>query len=299
MFKRIALFVLTNILVIVTISIVLSLLGVQPYLSAQGINYESLLVFCLIWGMGGAFISLQMSRWSAKWMLGVKVVGGAGKPTDPQFASLVQMVERISKQAQLPVVPEIGIYNSPEVNAFATGPSKRRSLVAFSTGLLQQMDQDAIEGVAAHEIAHIRNGDMVTMTLLQGVVNAFVMFIARVVAYFAAQAVRDDGMRHMVHIGVMIVLEILLSFLGMIVVFWFSRHREFRADEGGARLSSRAKMVGALQALQRMYGRAVVDDHASLATLKISSKRSKFGMLFASHPPLEQRIAALERARIA
>lgn len=293
MAKRILLFVLTNFLIFITISIVLNLLGVRPYLTASGIDYSALMVFCLVWGFGGAFISLAISRMMAKWMMGIQVIDPA-KPGEMQW--VYNMVEQISKAAGLPRTPEVGIYDNPEVNAFATGPTKNRALVAFSTGLLRSMSRDEIEGVAAHEVAHIANGDMVTMTLLQGVVNAFVMFFARAVAFAVSQSVRDEQ-RHMVHFFVVIVLEILLGLLGMMVVAAFSRRREFRADAGSARFVGKPKMVAALQNLQRrMNTLDYAADTPSLATMKISNKPSKFWGLFSTHPPLEQRIRALEAA---
>jgi heat shock protein HtpX len=294
MIKRIFLFLLTNILIVVTLSLVLNLLGVRPYLSANGIDYNSLLVFCLVWGMGGSFISLLMSRWMAKMMMGVKVID----PRNPgEYHGLVSMIENISKVAQLPKTPEIGVYESPELNAFATGPSKSRSLVAVSTGLLNRMSRDEIEGVMAHEIAHIKNGDMVTMTLLQGIVNAVVMFIARIVAFAASQAVKEEN-RWWVHTLVVIVLEIGLSLLGMLVVMGFSRHREFKADAGSAKLVGANKMIAGLEALQRHFGRIEPNENEpqSVATLKISGGKSWLSVL-SSHPPLEDRIKALKTAQ--
>ena len=290
MIKRVFLFLVTNILIVVTLSLVLNLLGVRPYLSANGIDYNSLLVFCLVWGMGGAFISLLMSRWMAKMMMGVKVID----PSNPgQYHSLVSMVDTISKTAQLPKMPQVGVYESAELNAFATGPSKSRSLVAVSTGLLQRMSRDEIEGVIAHEIAHIKNGDMVTMTLLQGVVNAIVMFLARVIGFAVSQTVKEES-RWWVNMLVVVVLEIALSILGMLVVMGFSRHREFKADAGSAKLVGANKMIAGLEALQRYIGKTDEEDaHKSLATLKISGGKSWLSLL-ASHPPIEARIQALK-----
>ena len=292
--KRIFLFLLTNILVIATISIVMSVLGVQPYLSANGIDYSNLAFFCLIWGMGGAFISLLLSRWMAKMMMGVKVI-------DPQrpgdAAWLLNMVEQISKSAGLPRTPEVGIYQSGELNAFATGPTKNRALVAFSSGLINQMNRDEIEGVAAHEIAHIANGDMVTMTLIQGVLNAFVMFIARIVAFVIGQQVRDES-RHMVQMISTIALDILLSILASLVVASFSRQREFRADRGSASYVGRDKMIAGLKVLQRVYGRVdPAKEHASLTPMKISGDKRGWLRLLSTHPPIEDRIRALEAVR--
>jgi len=292
MLKRIGLFILTNILVIATISIVLNVLGVQPYLTAQGIDYGSLMIFCLVWGMGGAFISLGLSRIMAKTMMGIQVLkpGAAG-----QLQWLVDMVDQIAKTAGLPKTPEIGVYDSPELNAFATGPTRSRALVAFSSGLLSTMDREQIAGVAAHEIAHVRNGDMVTMALLQGVINAMVMFLARIIAFAVSQGVKEEN-RHMVSFLVIIALDILLGILGSLVVFWFSRQREFRADAGAAKYTGRESMVSALKLLGRT--RLLPEQPASLATLKISGKTSGWGRLFASHPPIEERIAALENKSV-
>ncbi len=292
-FKRIFLFVAVNILIITTISIVMSVLGVQPYLTEQGIDYGALMIFCLIWGMGGAFISLGLSRIMAKWMMGVKVVDPETR--DPQLQELVQTVHRLAMSAGLPKMPEVGIYNSPELNAFATGPSKSRSLVAVSTGLLQRMDRESVEGVLGHEVAHIANGDMVTMTLIQGVVNAFVMFFARIIAFAISQSVREEA-RFMVHMIAVIVLQIAFSFLGMFVVAWFSRYREFRADHGGATLAGREKMVRALKSLAANFN--VKDPHEdrqdAVATLKIFGKPGGIMAMLSTHPPLEERIRRLE-----
>jgi heat shock protein HtpX len=284
--KRIVLFILTNILVVMTISLLLNLLGVRPYMTANGIDMGQLAIFCLVWGMGGSLISLAMSRMSAKWMMSVKVI----PRTSSEYAWVVLMVEHLAQKAGLPKMPEVGIYESPEVNAFATGPSKRRSLVAFSTGLLSSMNKNEIEGVAAHEIAHIANGDMVTMTLLQGVVNAFVMFFARIIGYVVSQNVREEN-RHTVQMLVTFVLDMALGILGMIVVCAFSRHREFRADRGGAQYAGKQDMIGALQRLASNTRR--YDEQPALAALKISGG---VGKLFATHPPLEERIAALQNA---
>lgn len=288
---RFGLLILTNILIIVTISIVLNILGVRPYLTAQGIDYASLAIFCLIWGMVGSFISLALSRIMAKWMMGVRVIDHTNAG---ELVWLVQMVHELSKKAGLPGLPEVGIYQSPDVNAFATGPSKRRSLVAVSTGLLSSMSRDQIEGVIGHEVAHIANGDMVTMTLIQGVVNAFVMFLSRVIAYFVSQAVKEDA-RPLVHMLVYIVMDIVLGILATILVFWFSRKREFRADRGSAVTAGREKMISALEALQKLHRPVSKQEPASLAAFKISGgARKGLLALFSTHPPLEERIARLK-----
>lgn len=284
MAKRIFLFMLTNVAVVVTISIILSLLGVRP-----GDGLVPMAIFCLIWGMGGAFISLLISRWMAKRAMGVQLVDG--NTGNPDADWLYRTVERLSQQAQLPM-PEVGIYDSPEINAFATGPSKKRSLVAVSTGILRSMKRNELEAVLAHEVSHIGNGDMVTMTLLQGVVNAFVMFIARVVASVVASNSRDERGSSMLYFAVRIVAEIVLGFAGMLVTSWFSRHREYRADEGGAALAGTGNMVAALERLAA--GPQTVDPRApALASFKISGGARGFAALFSTHPPLEDRIEAL------
>ncbi|OFZ82323.1 MAG: zinc metalloprotease HtpX [Bdellovibrionales bacterium RIFOXYD1_FULL_53_11] len=297
--KRIVLFLALNFLIIISLSVLMHVLGVRPYLNAQGLDYNQLIAFCLIWGMGGAFISLALSRIMAKMMMGVKVI-------NPDNAShglqqLVQTVHHLARSAHLPKMPEVGIYDSPEVNAFATGPTKSRALVAVSTGLLHRMKQDEIEGVLGHEIAHIANGDMVTMTLLQGVVNAFVMFLARVIAFAITMAGRGDreerGGSTMSYFLVQIVLEIVFMILGSIVVAAFSRWREFRADAGGARLAGRDSMINALQALQRTFNTVDPRQQPAVASLKISSRPGGLLRWFSTHPPLEERIERLRSAR--
>ena len=290
MAKRIFLFILTNIAVIVTLSIVAAILGVGSGIGPEGLNIQALAVFCLFWGMGGAFISLQMSRWIAKRATGVQLVDG--RTGNHQADWLHETVARLTRQANLPM-PEVGLYDSPEVNAFATGPSKSRSLVAVSTGLMRSMRQDEIEGVLAHEVSHIANGDMVTMTLLQGVMNAFVMFFARVIAYALTRS-GDSRNNNGSYYLIVIVLQVVLGILGALIVNWFSRYREFRADHGGATLAGRERMIGALRRLAANH--EVETQHQALATMKINGGRS-WAALFSTHPPLEERIAALENYR--
>src|SRR5687768_14713684 len=231
--KRIFLFLATNLAIVLTLSVVVSLLGLNQGITADGLDITALAMFCLFWGMAGSFISLQMSRWIAKRATGVQLIAG---PTGNQELDwLYASVERLARQANLPM-PEVGVYESPEVNAFATGPSKSRSLVAVSSGLLRSMRHEEVEGVLAHEVAHIANGDMVTMTLIQGVVNAFSIFFSRVIANIVRQMV-DERISHLVFFVATIVFDIIFSLLGMIVVAWFSRAREFRADEGGATIA--------------------------------------------------------------
>jgi heat shock protein HtpX len=289
--KRILLFVVTNIAIMVTLSIVLSLLGISGYVREGQLDTGALLAFCFVWGMGGAFISLLMSRVIAKWAMGVRLVNGQTGQAEIDW--LYHTVHRLTVQAQLPM-PQVGIYDSPEVNAFATGPSKSRSLVAVSSGLLRTMRREEVEGVLAHEGAHSQNGDMVTMTLLQGVINAFVMFLARIIA-FAVRQGSDSRNAYMLSFVVMIVLQIVLGILGSMIVAWFSRAREFRADAGGAALAGRGNMIAALRRLSD--AKQLVDNREpALATLKINGGRS-WSLLTATHPPLEQRIRALEQAR--
>ena len=291
MAKRVVLFLVTNLAIVLTLSIIMGVLGVGRYVGPNGIDLGSLAIFCFVWGMGGAFISLAISRWTAKRMTGVKLVDG--RSGDATADWLYATVAQLTQKANLPM-PEVGIYPSEEVNAFATGPSKKRSLVAVSSGLLRSMRREEVEGVLAHEVAHIANGDMVTMTLLQGIVNAFVMFFARIIAYaLTSRGSRDDrgGAPSFMLVWV---LEMVLGVIGMIVVSWFSRQREFRADHGGATLAGKADMLAALRRLGA--NRGLIDpSHEALATMKISGKWTG---LFSTHPPLEQRIAVLERAQI-
>lgn len=290
--KRIFLFLAVNALILVTLSLTLNLLGVRPYLSASGIDYGSLMVFCLVWGMGGAFISLGLSRVMAKWMMGVKVIDP--NTSEPELAALVQLVHNLAKAANLPKMPEVGYYDSPEINAFATGPTKSRALVAVSAGLLGSMDRAQLEGVLGHEISHIANGDMVTMTLLQGVINAFVMFLARVIAFFLTRSRDGERSSSWMNFLIIMVLEIVLSAFGMMLVAAFSRWREFRADAGSAALAGSGKMISALEALQRTTQYADLTNNASMAAMKIAGKPKRFFGLFSTHPPLEDRIARLK-----
>lgn len=298
--KRIGVFLVVNILVITTISLVLNLLGVKPYLTANGINFESLIAFCLVWGMGGAFISLALSRMMAKWMMGVQVIDP--NTQDSELRELVHTVHDLARAARLPVMPEVGVYDSPEVNAFATGPTKSKSLVAVSTGLLHRMNRDEVRGVLGHEVAHIANGDMVTMTLIQGVVNAFVMFLARIIAYGLTMARGQDGEDRqgspLAFHAVTFVLEMVFMILGSMVVAWFSRYREYRADAGGARLAGRQNMIQALEGLRKTFDEVDPTEQPAVAALKISSRPGGFMRLFSTHPPLEERIERLKKAAL-
>lgn len=296
MAKRFFLFVLTNIAIMVMVSIVMAVLqslGVLNFAGGQGV----ILVYCAVWGFGAAIVSLLISRWMAKRALGVRLISPDSRDAEAQW--LYATVSRLTQQANLPM-PEVGIYESPEVNAFATGPSKKRSLVAVSRGLLQRMGHEEIEGVLGHEVTHIANGDMVTMTLIQGVVNAFVLYLSYVVANIVRSALsgrdgesRGSGMLgFLVYQIVFIAAQIVFGVIGSTITAWFSRRREFRADAGGASLAGRGAMVSALRRLQSQQ--AMVDPaHQEYATLKIAG-RSGLMALLATHPPLEQRIAVLE-----
>lgn len=297
--RRVLLFLFVNTLVVLTMSVILSLLGVQPYLTRYGLNIKELGVFSLVWGMGGAFISLALSRQMAKWMLGVKLV--RAEADDPTQRWLHGEVATLARQAGLTSCPEVGIFHSPEPNAFATGPSTRRSLVAVSSGLLERMPREEVAAVLGHEITHIANGDMVTMTLLQGIINAFVLFLSRLLAYLISMGGkgRDSGQRpsYMAYYLWTMMFEIGFMLLGSLVIAYFSRRREFAADRGGASLAGKEKMIAALQSLQgasRLYDPSA--DKPSLEAFKIHTARKKGGLryLLASHPPLEERIARLQ-----
>ena len=288
--KRFGMIIIVNVLIMITINIVLNVLGVQPYLTQYGINYGSLAAFCLVWGFGGAFISLFLSKIMAKMMMGVKIIPADAREPEAQW--IIQTVYRLARNANLSKMPEVGVFDSPEMNAFATGPSRSNSLVAVSTGLMNKMNKDEVEGVLAHEIAHIANGDMVTMTLVQGIVNAFGMFLARVVGHILSTQVEEKS-AHTVRWVATLILDILFSILGMFVVSAYSRHREFRADAGAAALGGKDKMIRALQRLQNET--APVPEEAPMATFQIADRRSKFLSLLSTHPPLEARIARLQQ----
>jgi heat shock protein HtpX len=296
MFKRVFLFLVTNVLIMVTITTVLNLFGIKPYLTKAGLDYVGLAVFCLIWGFGGAFISLALSKIMAKWMMGVKLVDPLTTNSNEQW--LLQTTYRLSQAAALPKKPDVGIYESNDINAFATGPSKSNSLVAVSTGLLHKMTRDEAEAVLAHEVAHISNGDMVTMTLLQGIVNAFGMFLARAIGFVLSQFAGEEK-QPLVQLVSTIVLDILFSILGLFVVSAYSRRREYRADADSAKLAGRNKMIAALEKLKTEYGQILnrnsePERNKGLAALQISNRRNKFLSLLSTHPDLDDRIAKLK-----
>lgn len=288
--KRIALFLLTNIAVLLVISVVASLLGVDHYLTRNGLNMQMLLAFSAVFGMGGAFISLLMSKWIAKMSTGAQVIT---EPRSARDAWLLATVEREARAAGIGM-PEVAVYDAPEPNAFATGASRNNALVAVSTGLLQSMNQDEVEAVLGHEISHVANGDMVTLTLLQGVLNTFVIFLSRAIGYAIDNAMSRDNERSGPGIGYMLisfVLQIVFGILASMIVAWFSRYREFRADAGGAHLAGKRKMIAALQRLQAMHEPSSLPQ--SMAAFGIGGGATN---LFATHPPLEKRIEALQSA---
>lgn len=292
MLTRIFVFLLINFLIIIGASFILSILGVTHFVTDQGLDLYALAVFSLVFGFTGSIVSLLLSKTMAKMLMGVQVID----PRNPgQFGWLVNRVYEIARLQGLTTMPEVGIYHSPEINAFATGPSKNNALVAFSTGLLNSMNQDELDGVIAHEIAHVSNGDMVTMTLIQGVVNTFVIFLARLVGYLISSRV-DDSKRQFVYFAVTFVLEIVFMIFASIVVFYFSRVREYRADYDAARSVGKEKMIAALEHLRRYF--EPYDEVRSLETLKIAGgkKASVLAMLFSTHPPLEARIERLRKA---
>jgi len=294
--KRIVLFLLVNFLVVTVISFILSFFNLQPYLSKYGLNYGSLAIFCLLWGMIGAFISLLLSKVMAKWMMGVQIIDP--NTNDPNLRQLVETIHQLAKKAGLPKMPEVGIYNSPEVNAFATGPSKSNSLVAVSSGLLNRMRPEEVEGVLGHEITHIANGDMVTMTLLQGIINAFVMFFARVLAFAIARALGrkedSESVSPLMYQLTVFVLQIVFMILGSLVIAAYSRRREYRADAGGAILAGPQKMINALVALKKTV--EIQDPSHQPEAIQAFKISSNAGLLsyFSSHPPLDERIARLQ-----
>jgi heat shock protein HtpX len=290
--KRILLFLATNLAIIVVLSITLRLLGVERILdeSGTGLDLNALLIFAAVFGFGGSFISLAISKWTAKRLTGAQVIE---QPRNATEIWLVETVRRQAKQAGIGM-PEVAIYDAPEVNAFATGMSRNNALVAVSTGLLRSMTQDEAEAVLAHEVSHIANGDMVTLALIQGVVNTFVIFLSRVIGHLVDRVVFKTERGHGPAFWVTVVIaELVLGILASIIVMWFSRQREFRADRGGANLAGREKMIAALERL------------AAGRTAPLPDQMAAFGIagglgggikrLFMTHPPLEERIAALKR----
>jgi len=287
--KRIALFLGTNLAILLVLSVTMRLLGVEPYLNANGLDLTSLLIFAAVMGFGGSFISLAISKWSVKRSMGVRLIDAPSNSTE---FWLVETVRKYATEAGIRM-PEVGVFESPEVNAFATGMSKNSSLIAVSTGLLQQMTRKEAEAVLGHEVAHAANGDMVTLALIQGVVNTFVMFLSRVIGHLVDRVVfkteRGQGPAFFV---TMIVAELILGVLASIIVMWFSRQREFRADRGGASLAGRQNMIAALERLNAMHPQALPDRMAAFGIAGGGAGGIK--RLFMTHPPLAERIAALK-----
>ncbi len=292
--KRIVLFLATNIAVILVLSIAMRLLGADQYMAQQGYNYQALLVFSAIFGMGGAFISLGLSKWMAKRSTGARVIE---QPTGETEVWLLRTVERQARQAGIGM-PEVAIFPSPEPNAFATGAKRDAALVAVSEGLLQQMNRDEVEAVLGHEISHVANGDMVTMTLIQGVLNTFVIFISRIIGGIVNRVVfRSNSNYGIGYFISVIVIQIVLGFLASIIVMWFSRYREFRADIGGAKLAGRHKMIGALERLKSAHGPAQLPKELNAFGIS-GGANGGLKRLLMSHPPLDERIRALRAANI-
>ena len=290
--KRIFYFLVTNLAIVFVLSITMRLLGVEPFLNANGLNLNSLLIFAAVMGFGGAFISLAISKWSAKQMSGAVTIEN---PKTPDEIWLMNIVKKQSTAVGIQM-PEVAIFNSPVVNAFATGMSRDSSLVAVSSGLLEMMTKDEAEAVIGHEISHIANGDMVTLTLIQGVVNTFVLFFSRVIGYTVDKVIfkTREGTGPAFFIT-MIISELLLGVLASIVVMWFSRQREYRADFGGGQLAGKQKMIAALKRLKAQYEPSVLPK--SIAALGISGEQG-MGLkeLFSTHPSLDDRIARLQQS---
>ncbi|MGZ8256205.1 MAG: protease HtpX [Gallionella sp.] len=291
--KRIFLFIVTNVAVMLVISVTLRLLGVDKVLDASGaINFNSLLVMSLVVGFSGSIISLLMSKWMAKRSVNAQVITN---PSDPTERWLVDTVKRQALAAQIGM-PEVAIYEAPDVNAFATGWNKNNALVAVSRGLLDNMSRDEVEAVLAHEISHVSNGDMITLTLIQGVVNTFVFMFAKLFGIFVDRVLLKHDGRDGPGIGSFvaeIVAQLVLGVLASIIVMWFSRHREFRADAGGASLAGREKMIAALERLKMNHEQASLPKEMAASGISGGSAMK----LFMTHPPLEERIAALRAAR--
>ncbi|MDD3380392.1 MAG: protease HtpX [Rugosibacter sp.] len=290
--KRIVLFLATNFAIVLVLSFTMRLLGVEPYLTEQGLNLQSLLIFAAVMGFGGSFISLAISKWMAKKSMGVRVIE---RPANPTESWLIDTIGKYALNAGIKM-PEVGIFDSPQVNAFATGMSKNNSLVAVSSGLLQQMTREEAEAVLGHEIAHIANGDMVTLALIQGVVNTFVMFLSRVIGHTDDRVVfkseRSGGPAFFVTMNI---AELVLGVLASIIVMWFSRQREFRADHGGASLAGRKNMIAALERLDSLHPAPLPEKMAAFGIA--GGGASGIKRLFMTHPPLAERIAALKAAQ--
>jgi heat shock protein HtpX len=291
--KRVLLFLATNLAILVVLSITLRLLGVERILDERGIDLDlrALLVFAAVFGMGGSFLSLAVSKWTAKRFTGAQVID---RPSNPAEEWLVETVRRQAGAAGIGM-PEVAVFDSPDPNAFATGARRNHALVAVSTGLLERMRREEVEAVLGHEVSHVANGDMITLALIQGVVNTFVIFLSRVIGHVVDRVVFKTERGHGPAFWITaIIAEMVIGILASLIVFWFSRHREFRADSGGARLAGRERMIGALERLRPSYGREALPDQ--LAAFGISGgTRRGLSRLFMTHPPIEERIARLQR----
>lgn len=303
MFKRIFLFLVLNFVIVISLSAIIQLLGIGPYMTQKGLDPIALALFCLIWGMGGAVISLLLSKQMAKWIMHIRII-------DPQThhaeeRAILEDVYMLARKAGLSKMPQVGLFQDDRMNAFATGATRNSSLVALSSGLLRKMDREQIRAVIGHEISHIANGDMVTMTLLQGVINAFVLFLARILAYAIAnmgQRNKNGSSSYLSYTLLTILFEVVFMILGSMIVAAFSRYREFKADAGSSRIYNKEAMIAALERLQKEQ--ANIQPHQeepkAIAALMITEGKSpsamrRIGALFASHPPLEERIAALRK----
>jgi heat shock protein HtpX len=287
-------FLATNLAILVVLSVTLRILGVERILDAQGVDLDlgALLVFAAVFGMGGSFISLALSKWTAKRFTGAQVI------ERPSGATEQWLVETVRRQAQAVGIgmPEVAIFDSPEPNAFATGARRNHALVAVSTGLLQRMRRDEVEAVLGHEVSHVANGDMITLALIQGVVNTFVIFLSRVIGHVVDRVVFRTERGHGPAFWITaIVAELVIGILASLVVFWFSRQREFRADAGGSRLAGRERMIAALERLKASYGREPLPDQMAAFGISGSTRRGLM-RLFMTHPPIEERIERLRRA---
>jgi len=289
---RILLFLATNIAVIAVASVTLSLLGVNGYMTSQGLDFTALMIFCLVFGMAGSVVSLAMSKWMAKKSMGVHVID---RPSNADEQWLMSTVKELADKAGIGM-PEVGVFGSPAANAFATGWNRNNALVAVSTGLLNKMSREEVKAVLGHEIGHVANGDMITLALIQGVVNAFVMFFARIIGSFVDRAIfKNENGHGMGFYIATFFAEMVLGILASTIVFWFSRRREYRADIAGAELVSPAAMVSALARLQAEYDQPS-DMPDEMVAFGISGElKNTFAGLFMTHPPLDQRIAALKQ----
>jgi heat shock protein HtpX len=293
--KRIALFLLTNLAVLVTLSVVIHLFGLNRFIDAQGLDLGGLIAFAAVFGFGGAFISLAISKWSAKMAVGARVIAHPSNPTERW------LIDTVARQAEVAGIgmPEVAVYDSDEVNAFATGMSRNHALVAVSTGLLQRMTRDEAEAVLGHEVSHVANGDMVTLALIQGIVNTFVIVISRAVGWFVDRVIlKNEQGPGIGYYATFFVLEIVLGILASGIVMWFSRRREFRADSGGADLVGRKKMIAALERLHSLHEAPHLPERVAAFAIS-GGGRSGWMRFFATHPPLTERIAALRAAPVA